>query len=63
VLGLADITSIYQESITYNPPPKIFIVAAKASVRDSVFVTTKLPDYRRFLSDLSKRTGIAPKLR
>ena len=62
-LNLTDITSIYQESITYNPPPKIFIVAGKAPVRDSIFVKTNLPDYRRFLSDLSKKTGIEAKLR
>ncbi len=61
-ISLADITSIYQESITYNPPPKIFIVAGKAPVRDSIFVKTNLPDYKRFLSDLSKKTGIEAKL-
>ena len=62
-LELSDITAIYQESVTYNPPPKIFIVAAKPSFRDSLFVTTNLPGYRRFLSELSKRTGIEAKLR
>ncbi len=62
-LTLAQITSIYQEKITYNPPPKIFIVAAKSPVRDSVFVTTNLPGYNSFIADLSKRTGIEAKLR
>ena len=62
-LALTDITAIYQEVITYNPPPKIYIVAAKPALRDSVFVTTNLPGYKRFLSDLSKRTGIEAKLR
>jgi len=62
-LALAHITRIYQESITYNPPPKIFIVAGKAPVRDSLFVTTNLPDYKDFLSSLAKRTGIEAKLR
>ncbi len=62
-LPLAAITAIYQEGITYNPPPKIFIVAAKPPLRDSLFVTTNLQDYKRFLSDLSKRTGIEAKLR
>ena len=62
-INLTDITSIYQESITYNPPPKIFIVAGKARVRDSLFVTTNLPDYKRFILDLYKRTRIEPKLR
>jgi hypothetical protein len=61
-LALSDITAIYQEIITYNPPPKIFIVATKSSLRDSLFVTTNLPGYRRFLSDLSGRTGIKAKL-
>ncbi len=60
---LADIKSIYQELITYNPPPKIYIVTAKPSQRDSLFITTNLPDYKRFLSDLSKRTGVEAKLR
>ena len=62
-LALTDITAIYQEVITYNPPPKIYIVAAKPALSDSVFVTKNLPDYKRFLSDLSKRTGIEAKLR
>lgn len=62
-LPLAAITAIYQEDITYNPPPKIFIVAAKPPLRDSLFVTTNLQDYKRFLSDLSKRTGIEARLR
>jgi hypothetical protein len=62
-LVLADITTIYQELITYNPPPKIFIVTAKGAVRDSMFITTNLPGYKRFLADLSKRTGVAVKLR
>jgi hypothetical protein len=62
-LGIADIKAIYQESITYNPPPKIFIVAVKPSLRDSLFVTTNLPGYKRFLDELSRRTGIEAKLR
>jgi len=61
--GLADITAIYQEPVTYNPPPKIFIVAGKSSTKDSLFVTTNLLEYKRFLADLSKRTGVEAKLR
>ncbi len=61
--ALADITSISQESVTYNPPPKIFIVAGKSTVKDSLFVTTNLVEYKRFLADLSKRTGVEAKLR
>ncbi len=62
-LNLSDITAIHQELVTYNPPPKIYIVAGKAPVKDSLFVTTNLPDYKRFLADLSKRTGIEVKRR
>lgn len=62
-VALSDIISIYQESITFNPPPKIFIVASKFSVKDSVFVTTNLPGYKRFVAELSKRTGVEAKLR
>ena len=61
--NVSDITAIYQESITYNPPPKIYIVTKKAAARDSLFITTNLPGYRRLLSDLSQRTGVEPKLR
>ena len=63
IINLSDITAIHQESITYNPPPKIYIVAGKPSVMDSLFVTRNLPGYRRLLSELSKKTGIEPKLR
>jgi hypothetical protein len=61
--NLSDITAIYQEQVTFNPPPKIFIVAGKTPVKDSLFVTRNLVGYKRFLADLSKRTGIAAKLR
>ncbi|MEI6848032.1 MAG: hypothetical protein WCK32_08390 [Chlorobiaceae bacterium] len=60
---LADITTIYQEPITYNPPAKIYIVAAKASLKDSLFITKNLPGYQRLLSDLSMETGVTVKLR
>ncbi len=64
-LSLDRITSVYQEIITLNQyaAPKIYIVAAKPPVRDSLFITTKLRDYKRFLSELSLRTGVAVKLR
>ncbi|NTU53306.1 MAG: hypothetical protein HGA97_06330 [Chlorobiaceae bacterium] len=55
-----DIMSIYQESVTYNPPSKIFIVAKNAGLRDSVFVTEGkhgLPDAEKMLSELSSRSG------
>jgi hypothetical protein len=60
---LKDVTAIYQEPITYNPPPKIFIVAGKAAARDSIFVTRNLKDYRRFIGELSKATGVEAKLK
>jgi len=59
---LTDITAIYQELITYNPPPKIFVVSAKSPVKDSLFVTTNLPGYKRFLAELTRRTGVEAKL-
>ncbi len=64
-LSLNSITAVYQEIITLNQyaAPKIYIVAAKPPVRDSLFVTTRLRDYKRFLSELSARTGVAAKLR
>ncbi|NTU45372.1 MAG: hypothetical protein HGA99_07590 [Chlorobiaceae bacterium] len=62
-LKLTDVTAIYQESITYNPPPKIFIVAAKNADRDSLFITKNLPGYERLISELTKRTGVPAKLR
>jgi|GEM_PF-157250 len=62
-INLSEITAIHQESVTYNPPPKIYIVAGKSSVMDSLFVTRNLPGYKRFLSELSRKTGIEPKLR
>ncbi|NTV93685.1 MAG: hypothetical protein HGA72_10640 [Chlorobiaceae bacterium] len=61
-MQLDAITAIYQESVTYNPPPKIFIVAGKGKVKDSLFVTRNLKDYQGFLSALSARTGVAVKL-
>lgn len=62
-LRLVDITAIYQEIKTYNPPPKIFIVAKTSSSRDSLFVTTNLPGYKRFIEELSARAGVEAKLR
>ncbi|MEI8032950.1 MAG: hypothetical protein WCH05_06370 [Chlorobiaceae bacterium] len=60
---LADIKAIHQELITYNPPPKIYIVLENSKARDSLFVTKNMADYKRFLAELSKRTGIEAKLR
>ncbi|MGB0130816.1 hypothetical protein [Chlorobium sp.] len=60
-LKLQDITAIYQEPITYNPPPKIFVVAGKARVKDSLFVTRNLQDFEAFLTALSGKTGVPVK--
>jgi hypothetical protein len=62
-LAIGDITTIYQESVTYNPPPKIFIVAKTAQGKDSLFVTTNLPNYRQFIEELSKQSGVKATVR
>jgi len=59
-----DLVSIYQEPVTYNPPPKVFIVANVAGMRDSITVTDGkygLPDADKMLSELSKRSGVTLK--
>ena len=59
-----DIVSIYQEQVTYNPPPKIFVVARNAGLRDSLFVTEGaygLPKSADLLKGLSERTGLPVK--
>ncbi|NTU96538.1 MAG: hypothetical protein HGA62_01845 [Chlorobiaceae bacterium] len=61
--ALKDIRAIYQEEITYNPPPKIYIVAGKAAAKDSMFVTRNLQDFRRFIDELSKAAGVEAKLK
>jgi hypothetical protein len=60
-LPLGQISAIYQEPVTYNPPPKIFIVAGKGALRDSIFVTKNLQGFESFLSSLSVKTGIQVK--
>ncbi|NTV01672.1 MAG: hypothetical protein HGB04_02670 [Chlorobiaceae bacterium] len=59
-----DIVSIYQEQVTYNPPPKVFIVAMNAGLRDSLFVTEGehgLPGSGKLLTDLAVKTGLTVK--
>jgi hypothetical protein len=59
-----DIVSIYQEQVTYNPPPQLFIVAKNAGLRDSISITEGkhgLPDAERMLSGLSAKTGLPVK--
>ncbi|MBN1278397.1 MAG: hypothetical protein K9I59_09900 [Chlorobium sp.] len=60
-ISIDDITAIYQEQITYNPPPKIYIVAGKGKEKDSLFVTRNLGGFETFLISLSTRTGIPVK--
>jgi hypothetical protein len=60
-LPLNEITAIYQETVTYNPPPKIYIVTGKGPARDSLFVTENLQGLESFLSLLSSKTGISVK--
>jgi len=59
---LTEITAVRQERITYNPPAKIFIVASRNSLIDSVFVTRKLEGFDRFIELLSERTGLRAKM-
>lgn len=58
VLDLGDIVRIYREPVTFNPPPKFFVVALKAGKRDSVFVTENLPRYEILLKELAKRSDV-----
>ncbi len=53
-----DIAAIYQEEITFNPPPRVFIVAETGSVRDSVFVTANFPRYDDILNGVSALSGV-----
>jgi len=60
--SISMITAVRQERITYNPPAKIFIVASRNSLSDSVFVTRKLEGFDRFIELLSERTGLRAKM-
>lgn len=59
--SLQSITAIYQEPRTYNPPPKIYIVAGKDELKDSLFVTKNLQGFEAFLASLSSKTGVIVK--
>ncbi len=59
-----DIVSIYQEQVTYTPPPQLFIVARNAGLRDSITITEGehgLPGAERLLQALSGKTGLQVK--
>ena len=51
--SIKDIVRIYKEPVTFNPPPKYFVVAQTGGIRDSVFVTKNLPGYEKMLDELS----------
>ncbi|ACF46539.1 MAG: hypothetical protein OQK66_08600 [Prosthecochloris sp.] len=53
-----DIDSVYQEAVTFNPPPKVFIVAERGGVRDSVFVTRNFPGFDDILNGVSALSGV-----
>ncbi len=53
-----DIVRIYKEPVTFNPPPKYFVVTENAGTRDSVFVTKNLPGFEKMLGELSNRTNV-----
>ena len=55
---LDDIVRVYREPVTFNPPPKYFIVAETGGVRDSVFVTENLPGYETLLVRISEQAGV-----
>ena len=54
-----DIVRIYKEPVTFNPPPRYFVVAETGGIRDSVFVTKNLPDYEKMLSRLSDLSNVS----
>lgn len=54
---IADIARVYKEPVTFNPPPKYFIVAETGGVKDSVFVTENLPGYEEMLKKVSELSG------
>lgn len=58
IIGLEDIVRIYKEPVTFNPPPKFYVVADKAGKRDSVFVTENLPRYETLLKVLAERSNV-----
>ncbi len=51
--SIKDIVRIYKEPVTFNPPPKYFVVAETGGTKDSVFVTKNLPGYEKMLGELS----------
>ena len=53
-----DIVRIYKEPVTFNPPPKYFVVAQTGGARDSIFVTKNLPGFEKMLGELSGLSNV-----
>lgn len=51
--SIENIVRIYKEQVTFNPPPKYFVVAKTGGTRDSIFVTKNLPGFEKMLGKLS----------
>lgn len=58
VLDLQNIVRIYREPVTFNPPPRYYVVAETGGTRDSVFVTENLPNYEKLLSRLTNLANV-----
>lgn len=56
--SIKDIVRIYREPVTFNPPPRFFVVAQTGQTRDSIFVTKNLPNYEKMLSKLSELANV-----
>ena len=56
--SIKDIVRIYREPVTFNPPPRFFVVAETGGTRDSIFVTKNLPNYEKMLSRLSELSNV-----
>ena len=51
--SIENIVKIYKEQVTFNPPPKYFVVAETGGTKDSIFVTKNLPGFEKMLGELS----------
>lgn len=58
VFSLQDIVRVYKEPVTFNPPPKYYVVAETGGARDSIFVTENLPNYEKLLSRLTALSDV-----
>ncbi|ANT64475.1 MULTISPECIES: hypothetical protein [Prosthecochloris] len=58
LFGKDDIRRVYQEEVTFNPPPRIYVVAEQGGARDSVFVTERFPRYDELLQSVADIAGL-----